>query len=149
MSVAWAVGAFILVLTPIILIHELGHFLTARYFNIKVDEFGLGFPPRAAKLFTHKGTDFTLNWIPLGGFVRPAGEYDPTVAGGLAAASRWARFVVLSGGATANFILAITKLAQTNLRNLIGDMQLDQALTGLRDACLELIAAGKKVLVRS
>ncbi|MCA9985615.1 MAG: site-2 protease family protein [Anaerolineales bacterium] len=107
MSVAWAVGAFILVLTPIILIHELGHFLTARYFNIKVDEFGLGFPPRAAKLFTHKGTDFTLNWIPLGGFVRPAGEDDPTVEGGLAASSRWARFVVLSGGATANFILAI------------------------------------------
>ena len=107
MSIAWAVGAFILVLTPIILIHELGHFLTARYFNIKVDEFGLGFPPRAAKLFTHKGTDFTLNWIPLGGFVRPAGEDDPTVDGGLAAASPWARFVVLAGGATANFLLAI------------------------------------------
>ena len=107
MSIAWAVGAFILVLTPIILIHELGHFLTARYFNIKVDEFGLGFPPRAAKLFSHKGTDFTLNWIPLGGFVRPAGEDDPTVEGGLAAASPWARFVVLVGGATFNFLLAV------------------------------------------
>ena len=107
MSTLWAIGAFILVLTPIILIHELGHFLTARYFNIKVDEFGIGFPPRAATLFTHKGTIFSLNWIPLGGFVRPAGEDDPTVPGGLAAASKTARLVVLSGGALFNFIAAI------------------------------------------
>ena len=107
MSTLWAIGAFILVLTPIILIHELGHFLTARYFNIKVDEFGIGFPPRAATFFTHKGTIFSLNWIPLGGFVRPAGEDDPTVPGGLAAASKTARLVVLSGGALFNFIAAI------------------------------------------
>jgi regulator of sigma E protease len=107
MSTLWAIGAFILVLTPIILIHEFGHFLTARYFNVKVDEFGIGFPPRAATLFTHKGTVFSLNWIPLGGFVRPAGEDDPNVEGGLASASKTARFVVLFGGALFNFLAAI------------------------------------------
>ena len=103
----WAVAAFFIVLTPIILIHELGHFIAARLSNIKVDEFGLGFPPRAIKLFERGGTIYSLNWIPLGGFVRPAGEDDPTVPGGLAGASKRARLFVLSAGAGANFLLAL------------------------------------------
>jgi regulator of sigma E protease len=107
MSVLWMIGAFFLVLTPIILVHELGHFWAARWCNIKIDEFGLGFPPRAARLFERGGTLFTLNWIPLGGFVRPAGEDDPNVPGGLAGASKRARFTVLVAGAVANFIFAI------------------------------------------
>lgn len=103
----WSIGAFFIVLTPIILVHELGHFWAARLCNIRVDEFGLGFPPRALRLFESKGTVFTLNWIPLGGFVKPAGEDDPTVPGGLAGASKRARLFVLSAGAAANFLLAI------------------------------------------
>jgi regulator of sigma E protease len=106
MSVLWMVGAFALILTPIIFIHELGHFVSARLFGIRVEEFGLGFPPRAVKLFERNGTVYSLNWIPLGGFVRPAGEDDPSVPGGLAAASKTARFFTLSAGAIANFILA-------------------------------------------
>ncbi len=106
MSILWMVGAFALILTPIIFIHELGHFVSARLFNIRVEEFGLGFPPRAVKLFERNGTIYSLNWIPLGGFVRPAGEDDPSVPGGLAAASKTARFFTLSAGAIANFILA-------------------------------------------
>lgn len=106
MSILWMVGAFALILTPIIFVHELGHFLAARFFNIRVEEFGLGFPPRAVKLFERNGTVYSLNWIPLGGFVRPAGEDDPTVSDGLAAASKTARFVTLSAGALANFVLA-------------------------------------------
>ena len=102
----WYVGAFILILSPIVIVHELGHFLVARWFKIKVDEFGLGFPPRAATLFERGGTKYTLNWIPLGGFVRPAGEDDPTVEGGLAAASKTARLSVLVAGAVFNFIFA-------------------------------------------
>src|SRR5215468_10685125 len=66
--------AFILVLMPAIFIHELGHFLTAKAMGITVLEFGIGLPPRMKKLFTYKGTDYTLNWLPLGGFVRPLGE---------------------------------------------------------------------------
>lgn len=106
MSIWWMIGGFILVLTPIIIIHELGHFFTARRFHIRVEEFGIGFPPRAATLFERGGTLYTLNWIPVGGFVRPAGEDDPNVPGGLASASKIARFSVLVAGSAANFILA-------------------------------------------
>lgn len=106
-NILWAIGGFLIVLTPIVLVHELGHFWAARLSNIRVEEFGFGLPPRALKLAERKGTVFSLNWIPLGGFVRPAGEDDPTVPGGLASASKRARLFVLSAGAGANFILAI------------------------------------------
>jgi RIP metalloprotease RseP len=69
-----AVLSFVIVLTPLILIHEWGHFIACRLTGVTVLEFGLGFPPRAAKLFERNGTEFTLNWLPLGGFVRPLGE---------------------------------------------------------------------------
>lgn len=69
-----AIVAFALVLIPAILIHELGHFLAAKAVGITVLEFGLGFPPRAVTLFRHGATEYTLNWLPIGGFVRPLGE---------------------------------------------------------------------------
>lgn len=69
-----AIASFFLVLIPLILIHELGHFLAAKAVGITILEFGLGFPPRIRRLFTWRETEFTLNWIPLGGFVRPLGE---------------------------------------------------------------------------
>lgn len=106
MDIMWMIGAFALILTPIIFVHELGHFIAARLFDIRVEEFGIGFPPRAVTLFERKGTIYSLNWIPLGGFVRPAGEDDPNVPDGLAAAPKLARFVTLAAGAGANFLLA-------------------------------------------
>ncbi|MDZ4763921.1 MAG: RIP metalloprotease RseP [Chloroflexota bacterium] len=69
-----AIVAFILVLIPAVIIHEIGHFTAAKLVGITILEFGIGLPPRAIKLFTLRGTDYTLNWIPLGGFVRPLGE---------------------------------------------------------------------------
>jgi regulator of sigma E protease len=66
--------AFLLVLIPAVFIHELGHFLAAKAVGITILEFGIGMPPRMFKLFTLRGTDYTLNWLPLGGFVRPLGE---------------------------------------------------------------------------
>jgi regulator of sigma E protease len=66
--------AFGIVLIPAVIIHELGHFLAAKAVGITVLEFGIGFPPRLVKLFRWGETEFTLNWIPLGGFVRPFGE---------------------------------------------------------------------------
>ncbi|MEM7114407.1 MAG: M50 family metallopeptidase [Chloroflexota bacterium] len=107
MSILWAIGGFIIILTPIVLVHELGHFWAARLSNIRVEEFGLGLPPRALTLAERNGTIFSLNWIPLGGFVRPAGEDDPTIPGGLAGASKRARLFVLAAGAGMNFIAAI------------------------------------------
>ena len=63
---------FILAFGGMVLIHEFGHFIVARLCNIEVEEFGIGLPtPGALTLFTWKGTRFTLNWLPLGGFVRP------------------------------------------------------------------------------
>lgn len=68
------VGAFGLVLIPLVIIHEFGHFVAAKLAGITVLEFGLGFPPRAKILFTRGDTIYTLNWLPIGGFVRPYGE---------------------------------------------------------------------------
>ncbi len=65
---------FIIILFILVLVHEFGHFITAKRFGIRVDEFGFGFPPRAAKLFTKGETAYTLNWIPFGGFVKIFGE---------------------------------------------------------------------------
>jgi len=68
---------FFAVLVVLILVHELGHFLVAKSFGIRVEEFGIGYPPRAFTLGTLKGTTYTINWLPFGGFVRIFGEqYD-------------------------------------------------------------------------
>ncbi len=107
LSILWAIGGFVIVLTPVVLIHELGHFIAAKLSHIRVEEFGFGLPPRAVKLAERGGTIYSLNWIPLGGFVRPSGEDDPSVPGGFAGASKRARLFVLSAGAGANFLAAI------------------------------------------
>ena len=65
---------FIVILSVLVIAHELGHFWVARKAGIRVEEFGLGYPPRARKLFHRNGTDFTLNWLPFGGFVKIFGE---------------------------------------------------------------------------
>src|SRR5258706_5786196 len=61
----------LVLIPPIVFIHELGHFIAARLVGITVLEFGIGFPPRMIKLFEQGGTEFTLNWLPIGGFFRP------------------------------------------------------------------------------
>jgi regulator of sigma E protease len=73
-----AIVGMVLVLSFLVIIHELGHFLAARWMKIKVDEFGLGYPPRALTVFKKWGTLFSLNWVPFGGFVRMEGEDGPT-----------------------------------------------------------------------
>lgn len=98
---------FVGALAALIVIHEIGHFLTSRLLGVEVEEFGLGFPPRITTLFKAGGTRFTLNWIPLGGFVRPKGENDPSVPGGLAAASPWVRLAVLAAGPAANLLVGV------------------------------------------
>lgn len=106
-NILWAIGGFLIILTPLVIIHELGHFWAAKLSKIRVEEFGFGLPPRAVKLFERNGTVYTLNWIPVGGFVRPAGEDNPDVPGGLAGASKKARVFVLAAGSGMNFIAAL------------------------------------------
>mgnify|MGYP000542523149 CR=1 FL=1 len=94
-------------LAILIIVHELGHFLSARALGVDVEEFGIGFPPRLVKLFKVGGTIFSINWIPLGGFVRLKGENDPSVPGGLAAASPWVRLGVLFAGPLMNLAVGV------------------------------------------
>jgi regulator of sigma E protease len=98
---------FVVALGVLIFIHELGHYLFSKLFKVEVEEFGFGFPPRLVKLFRFKETDFTLNWIPFGAFVRPKGENDPTIVGGMAHAAAWKRFFILVGGPLMNLGAAV------------------------------------------
>lgn len=103
------IASFLLLLGILMFFHELGHYLIARRSGIVVEEFGIfGFPPRLAKLFTYDGTDFTLNAIPLGAFVRMRGEdVDDMRPGSFNAASARGRAATLAAGPIMNFILAI------------------------------------------
>jgi regulator of sigma E protease len=97
---------FLGVLTTLILVHELGHFLTAKAYGVKVLEFGLGFPPRLFSI--RKGeTVYSLNVIPLGGFVRLLGEQDPTDPRSLASRGIIPRIIILSAGVFMNVLLPL------------------------------------------
>jgi regulator of sigma E protease len=103
---------FLLMLGTLVLVHELGHFLTARRLGITVEEFGIGFPPRALVLFERNGVKYTLNWLPIGGFVRFGGEGETVYGvGSLSAAAPWKKIAVLLAGPLMNLILAIAIFA--------------------------------------
>jgi len=107
---------FLLILSVLVLIHELGHFVAAKMFGVRVEEFGLGLPPKALKLFRKGGTDFTLNWLPIGGFVKLAGEdyseKDDQLQKDLFFVKPiWQRAVVLMAGVVMNFILGVLLFA--------------------------------------
>ncbi len=98
---------FIGVLASLIILHEVGHFLACLIFGVKVEEFGIGFPPRITKLFEFRGTEYTLNWIPLGGFVKPLGESQPEIEGGLSASKPLVRIGVYLAGPIMNLLAAV------------------------------------------
>ena len=98
---------FIAVFGIVILVHEFGHFFVGRFFKVEIEEFGIGLPPKMISLFRWKETEFTLNWLPVGGFNRFKGENNPEVEGGLAAAKPGVRLAVLLAGATMNLLLGI------------------------------------------
>ena len=104
---------FILVLLILVLVHELGHFLVAKKFGIRVDEFGFGFPPRAKTLFKRGETIYSLNWIPFGGFVKIFGQDrdDESVNGedkdrAMINKPAYAQALVLVAGVAFNLVLA-------------------------------------------
>jgi regulator of sigma E protease len=102
---------FIVLIGPLMIIHELGHYLGAKAAGVRVEEFGLGFPPRMVKLFQHGETQFTLNWLPLGAFVKMTGEDDPNDPRSLAAAPKRWRLITLAAGPFMNFIGAFVIFA--------------------------------------
>lgn len=117
---------FVLMLGLVMFVHEFGHFIASKSLGIPVEEFGFGLPPRMVKLFTWKGTEFTLNWIPFGAFVRPKGENDEGEPDGMLAAPAWKRTIILLAGATMNFILGLILLFF--LFNAIGKPVTNQVL---------------------
>jgi regulator of sigma E protease len=94
----------IVVLSVLIIAHELGHFIAAKATGCWVEEFGIGFPPR---LYGKKFGDtiYSINWIPFGGFNKISGEVDPAAPRALAARKYWVRLLVLGGGMLMNLIL--------------------------------------------
>jgi regulator of sigma E protease len=102
MNILW----FLPILSVMMFVHELGHFVTARMFGITVQEFGFGLPPRIWG-FNRKGVIYSINWIPFGAFVKMLGEEDPTAPGSFASKPRWVRAIVLAAGSAMNFLLAV------------------------------------------
>lgn len=121
---------FLLVLSVLVLIHELGHFIAARIFGVKADEFGYGFPPRLIGVVKDKGkwkrvsnkddkeyenTIWSINWLPLGGFVRIKGENgeDETIKDHDAFHAKpiWQRVIILAAGVAMNWLLAFVLFA--------------------------------------
>jgi regulator of sigma E protease len=128
------IAIFIVLLSFLVIIHELGHYLTARFFKVRVEEFGLGYPPRALTLFKRGKTLFSLNWIPFGGFVKMEGEEGSEseminleevstkdlgsikektpknadkVEGPFYAKSKFARLAITVAGAAVNFVFGV------------------------------------------
>jgi regulator of sigma E protease len=125
---------FLLVLTFIVTIHELGHFLVARAFGVKIDRFAIGFGRALYSRTDRHGVEWRLGWIPAGGYVKFAGDLDASSVpdqAGLADLKRritaergpavvrdyyhfkpvWQRMLIVAAGPVANFILAITIFA--------------------------------------
>lgn len=98
---------FLLVLTALVFVHELGHFLAARYFGIRVDEFAIGFPPRIWGKKWGK-TEYVINALPMGGYVKIYGENpdDVTSPDNILSKPRWQQVIVLVMGVTFNVIFA-------------------------------------------
>ncbi len=105
-----AASIFAVILISLIVAHELAHFVTAKLFGVYVHEFGVGFPPRIwAKRIGE--TEYSVNWLPIGGFVRLMGEEDATDPRSLAAKPRWQRFIVLVSGGAVNLMLPVLLFA--------------------------------------
>lgn len=97
----------ILLFMGLVIIHELGHFWAAKRNGVEVEEFGIGFPPRIWSKKTKGGWDFSVNWLPLGGFVKLKGESDADKAkGSLGAASTWAKTKIMLAGVGMNLLAA-------------------------------------------
>lgn len=113
----------LLLFIGLVLIHEFGHYITARRGGVEVEEFGLGFPPRAKVLTERKGTIYTLNWLPLGGFVRLKGEHDAeTSHGSFGAAPLKTKITIMVAGVVMNLLTAfvlLTFLALVGMPKLI------------------------------
>ncbi len=92
----------------LVILHEMGHFWVARRNGVEVEEFGIFFPPKLWGKKMKAGWDFTINLLPLGGFVKLKGEHDSdTHKGSFGAASDWAKTKIMLAGVAVNFVTAV------------------------------------------
>lgn len=120
------------VLIVLVLAHECGHFFTARLTKVRIEEFGLFFPPRLWSI-TRKGIIYSINALPIGGFVKMAGEEDPNIEGSLASKSAWVRILVLAAGSLMNALLPIILFAVAFMvpHNVLdGQVMVDEVAAG-------------------
>src|SRR3989344_5131393 len=97
---------FIVVIVALIVVHEFGHFVAAKLSGMRVDEFGLGYPPRALTLAKRGETLYTLNWLPFGGFVKIYGEDGGSGSRAFSSKSRLAQAFMLIAGVAMNALFA-------------------------------------------
>ncbi len=108
-----------LLIIGIVILHEMGHFFAARRAGVDVEEFGIGFPPRAKALTKKNGTEYTLNWLPLGGFVKLKGEHDSdTEPGSFGAAKLIDKVKIMVAGVAINAVTAIVIFSVISLFGL-------------------------------
>lgn len=117
MTTFFAILGGLLLLTILVVIHELGHAIAARRNGVTVEEFGVGFPPRAKawkkkKSFLGKNVEYSVNWLPIGGFVKLQGEHDEDGGkeGDFGRASFWAKTKIMFAGVAINWLAAIVLL---------------------------------------
>lgn len=109
----------------LVVIHEWGHFIMARRGGVDVEEFGIGFPPKAKTITRKNGTEYTLNWLPLGGFVRLKGEHDADkTKGSFGAAPLGTKVKIMVAGVVMNLVVAylmLVLLALVGVPKLVPD----------------------------
>jgi regulator of sigma E protease len=123
MTLLFGIIVGIIALTFLVVVHELGHAIAARRNGVVVEEFGIGFPPVAWSKKLKNKIVFSINWLPLGGFVRMKGEHDAASRkGDYGAASFWVKTKILLAGVLINWLTAaviLTVLAITGLPKVI------------------------------
>jgi len=127
-----AIISFFLIISCLILIHELGHFFSARWLNVPVHELGIGFPPRIFS-FKKGNTLYSLNLFFIGGFVRLRGEEDPNIPNGFANQNIFKRAFIISSGSLVNLalpILLFTIIAVIPKHIIIGDITIQEVASG-------------------
>jgi len=109
----------LIILVFLVVMHELGHAIQAYKSGVVVEEFGVGFPPMALKKKLKNGILLTLNWLPLGGFVKLQGEYDSAdEKGDYGSVSFWKKTKILLAGVTINWVVAAVLLTVLSLTGL-------------------------------
>jgi len=147
MELLFGVIVGLIILIVLVVLHEFGHAVVARRNGVVVEEFGIGFPPKAWSRKLKNGVEFSLNWLPLGGFVKLQGEHDAaSKKGDYGAASFWVKTKILLAGVFVNWITAVilfTILAWTGLPKVIPDQFSIPSDTKMVTQPVEIATVGK------